>query len=360
MSVVSLTSIGDLFPSPDFPVLYPDLNDEGTFYRMLKRERARSDRRSQRFSLVAFQFDTPAAARSFASVMRRVGHRRLRPADLLGWLDRRRIGVLLPNTSAEGAWTLARDILRLTAIDAPPDYQIYLYPAHTGTCGFMDETPAGERPFVAAMETLFGEKMPLWKRVFDITGALTGLILFFPVCLAITLLIKWVSSGPVLFKQKRVGFLGNPFMCLKFRTMKIESDPSVHKNHVNRLMKAGAPLQKLDATDDRIIPFGTILRKSGLDELPQLLNVLRGEMSIVGPRPECYDILNSYTQWCTRRFDVTPGLTGLWQVSGKNRTTYNEMMRLDIGYVMKRSFWFDIKIILKTVPAIFGQIRGVS
>lgn len=358
MPVAKLTSVQDLFPQPDYQVLYPDLITPRGFQKKLRSERARSDRTGQGFSLIAFQFNRLSQARSFSNVLRRAAHRRLRPADVPGWLDRHRIGVILPNTKADGALTLAEDILKMSMLLAPPEYQIFLYPAYQGELEPVDVSRTGRRPFFASMETLFGEEMPLWKRMTDIIGALAGLILCAPLFLAISLFVKCVSPGPVLFKQKRVGFLGKPFMCLKFRTMKMESDPSVHQKYVDRLIQDGCTMEKLDNRDERIIPYGQILRKTGLDELPQLINILKGEMSIVGPRPECYDILNSYRQWCTRRFDVTPGLTGLWQVSGKNLTSYNEMMRLDIGYIMKRSLWMDIKILLRTIPAIIGQIRG--
>jgi lipopolysaccharide/colanic/teichoic acid biosynthesis glycosyltransferase len=139
--------------------------------------------------------------------------------------------------------------------------------------------------------------------------------------------------------------------------MFVGAETTAHQGYLQHLMKSGAPMVKLDARgDSRIIPFGVLLRSSGLDELPQLINVLRGEMSMVGPRPclayECED----YLPWQWERFNTLPGLTGLWQVSGKNQTTFAEMMQLDISYAREKTLWLDLMIILKTVPAILGQI----
>jgi lipopolysaccharide/colanic/teichoic acid biosynthesis glycosyltransferase len=161
----------------------------------------------------------------------------------------------------------------------------------------------------------------------------------------------------VLFKQERVGFRKKPFVCLKFRTMKIEADTVVHKQYLCDLIKdENKTMVKLDEKDPRIIPFGKILRKTGLDELPQLINILLGDMSIVGPRPCTSYELSEYRTWHQRRFDTKPGLTGLWQVNGKNKTTFVEMMRLDIGYSISKSLLKDLWILIKTFPAVCAQV----
>jgi exopolysaccharide production protein ExoY len=171
----------------------------------------------------------------------------------------------------------------------------------------------------------------------------------------VALYIKCVSKGPILFKQERVGYRGQTFLCFKFRSMKQNADVTGHKNHTIHLIQSSdIPMMKLDAKgDSRLIPFGSLLRASGLDELPQLLNVLRGDMSLVGPRPCVPYEYEQYLPWQKQRFGVAPGLTGLWQVSGKNLTTFNEMINLDIYYGKHQSFWFDLKIIAKTIPALF-------
>ncbi len=175
--------------------------------------------------------------------------------------------------------------------------------------------------------------------------------------LLVGLLIRIVSTGPILFKQERVGYLGERFLCLKFRTMFVDADTKVHQGHLNQLIHSDAPMLKIDSRGDkRIIPFGRLLRATGLDELPQLINVLNGEMSLVGPRPCVSYEYEQYQEWQHERFNTLPGLTGLWQVSGKNRTTFTEMMHLDIQYVRNRSLWLDLKIIFKTVPALLVQV----
>jgi lipopolysaccharide/colanic/teichoic acid biosynthesis glycosyltransferase len=140
--------------------------------------------------------------------------------------------------------------------------------------------------------------------------------------------------------------------------MKVNADNRAHKEYLRELIHSEVPMTKMDAKGDaRLIPMGAFLRSTGLDELPQLINVLRGEMSIVGPRPCIPYESDNYLPWQRERFDTLPGLTGLWQVSGKNKTTFNEMVNLDIAYVRNKSLWLDIQIILKTVPALISQVR---
>jgi lipopolysaccharide/colanic/teichoic acid biosynthesis glycosyltransferase len=196
---------------------------------------------------------------------------------------------------------------------------------------------------------------PAWKRAMDVGFILVATPVVVPLMAVIAFYIKLVSKGAVLFKQERVGFKGQSFTCYKFRSMKPNADVRGHKDHATHLIRrSDLPMIKLDATgDSRLIPFGALLRASGLDELPQLWNVLRGEMSLVGPRPCVRYEYDQYLEWQKLRFDVAPGLTGLWQVSGKNMTTFNEMIKLDIEYGKRRSLWLDLTIISKTIPALF-------
>jgi lipopolysaccharide/colanic/teichoic acid biosynthesis glycosyltransferase len=146
-------------------------------------------------------------------------------------------------------------------------------------------------------------------------------------------------------------------MCFKFRTMFVDADTAAHQGHLLQLMNSNTPMMKMDSQGDpRIIPFGLFLRASGLDELPQLINVLRGEMSLVGPRPCLPYEYGQYLPWQKERFKTVPGLTGLWQVSGKNKTTFVEMVQLDIMYARHRTLGWDLKIILMTVPALVIQL----
>jgi len=199
--------------------------------------------------------------------------------------------------------------------------------------------------------------LPQWKRGLDITLIVMSLPVVLPVSIVIWFIIRFASAGPILFQQQRVGYHGTRFMCLKFRTMLCGAETATHQGLLQNLMKSDAPMVKMDAKGDkRIIPFGKLLRASGLDELPQLINVLKGEMSLVGPRPCLPYEAEQFQPWQTERFNAVPGLTGLWQVSGKNRTTFTKMMQLDIEYSKTKSLFLDLKIIFKTIPALLVQM----
>lgn len=200
--------------------------------------------------------------------------------------------------------------------------------------------------------------IPRWKRALDITLVLLALPLLLPLMFGIAVLIWIVSDGPILFRQERVGLLGSRFMCFKFRTMHANTDTTSHRGHLEELIGSDKPMTKMDVKGDpRIIPLGVPLRSTGLDELPQLINVLLGDMSLVGPRPCIVYEYEKYLPWQKKRFDTVPGLTGLWQVSGKNRTTFDEMIELDIKYSRNKSLLLDLKIIFKTIPALLVQMH---
>jgi lipopolysaccharide/colanic/teichoic acid biosynthesis glycosyltransferase len=196
--------------------------------------------------------------------------------------------------------------------------------------------------------------LPLWKRAIDILGASLGLVLGCPLFLLVAVLIKFTAPGPVFFRQRRLGLGARPFRIWKFRTMHVEADISLHERYVKDLIHSERPLEKLDS-HYRLIPLGKWLRALAIDELPQCINVLVGEMSLVGPRPDVLP-LEEYEPWQRARFDVMPGMTGLWQVSGKNDATFAEMVQLDLTYARQRSLWLDLKILLKTVPALVRQV----
>jgi lipopolysaccharide/colanic/teichoic acid biosynthesis glycosyltransferase len=182
--------------------------------------------------------------------------------------------------------------------------------------------------------------VPSWKRVLDLTCILLSLPLWLPVVIALALWIKFASPGPIFFHQERIGYRGRRFMILKFRTMKVNVETQSHEQYLEQLIHANRPMTKLDSSGDpRIIPGGRLLRATGLDELPQLFNVLRGEMSLVGPRPCTPHEFGRYQKWQQARVNAPPGLTGYWQVNGKNKTTFTEMINLDIHYTEKMSLW---------------------
>jgi len=202
------------------------------------------------------------------------------------------------------------------------------------------------------------------KRFMDVFLSLAGLVALSPLLLVIALLVKLTSKGPVLFRQERVGRFGVPFTFLKFRSMYINNDPSIHREYVAKLISGNAEVGQGGnskgttykiVNDPRITPLGRFLRKSSLDELPQLINVLKGDMSLVGPRPPLPYEFERYRTWHKRRvFEVKPGITGLWQVMGRSRTTFDEMVRLDLRYVRSWSLGLDFRILLETPKAVLS------
>jgi lipopolysaccharide/colanic/teichoic acid biosynthesis glycosyltransferase len=202
------------------------------------------------------------------------------------------------------------------------------------------------------------------KRIIDVLGSLSLLALLSPVFLAIAVAVKLTSEGPVLFRQKRIGEHGTPFTFLKFRSMYTDNDSSQHKEYVRQLIAGQAAKQPTDGngegvfklTDDpRITPLGSFLRRTSLDELPQFLNVLRGEMSLVGPRPPVPYEVEAYATWHRRRLlEAKPGITGLWQVEGRSRVGFDDMVRLDLRYARNCSPWLDLKILIQTPKAVIA------
>jgi lipopolysaccharide/colanic/teichoic acid biosynthesis glycosyltransferase len=194
-------------------------------------------------------------------------------------------------------------------------------------------------------------------RSFDLLLAALTLVLLAPLILAIVLLVRADSPGPAFFRQRRVGRGGREFTMLKFRTMRADADVARHRDYVHSLIRDGGAAARANglyklAVDDRITRLGRLMRKLSLDELPQLWNVVRGDMSIVGPRPVIAYEVDSYPDWWFERFDVKPGITGLWQVSGRSERTYEEMVRLDIDYARRQSLRGDVAIVLKTVVVV--------
>jgi lipopolysaccharide/colanic/teichoic acid biosynthesis glycosyltransferase len=200
------------------------------------------------------------------------------------------------------------------------------------------------------------------KRMMDIAGSALALVVLAPLFLTIAIAIKVCSKGPVFFRQKRIGQFGSCFVFLKFRSMYVNNDASVHQKYVRKLIAGQAERQASNGngegvyklTDDpRVTSLGNFLRRTSLDELPQFLNVFKGEMSLVGPRPALpYEVV-AYDLWHRRRLvQVKPGMTGLWQVTGRNRVKFDEMVRLDLTYARKWSPWLDMKILMRTPRAV--------
>lgn len=359
------------------------------FLRTVERERARSDRNGEPFSILSYEVIDESgqeqATKDFAQFL--IG--RVRSTDIIGWFDERHLAILMPETTPAGAQALALSVAEAFA-DQPtlPSCRIFTYPSdelpwkngepdhdsvglahYTPSLGIMvppavhsTEEPAGDPSCgccsgrAVGLEPLFRIDMPWWKRTMDITLSLAALILLAPIMGLAALLIKSVSPGPILFRQERVGYQGKIFQLYKFRTMHTDADNSGHRKYMSHLIDGDVPMTKIDSgKDPRLIPFGRLLRKSCIDELPQLINVLTGEMSLIGPRPCLPYEAEDFLRWHNRRFDMVPGITGLWQVNGKNKTTFKQMIRYDIQYGKSLSVWLDLKILLKTVPAVVAM-----
>lgn len=234
------------------------------------------------------------------------------------------------------------------------------------------ERDNGNEPDISANLTLYpdikeknGKTAILFiKRFIDVVGSVIALIIFSPFFIIIPLCIRFTSRGPIFFRQERVGHLGRRFTFLKFRTMYINNDSSIHQEYIKKfILEQGSYDTKNEdrgkksvykiKDDPRVTPIGRFLRKSSLDELPQFINVLKGEMSLIGPRPPLPYEVKIYDIWHKRRIiEVKPGITGLWQVNGRSSTTFDEMVRLDIRYIKEWSLWLDIKILFQTPRAV--------
>ncbi|MBC5638994.1 MULTISPECIES: sugar transferase [Clostridia] len=190
------------------------------------------------------------------------------------------------------------------------------------------------------------------KRIIDIVASFTGLILLSPLILIVSMLIKLESKGEVIFKQKRVGLNGKEFYMYKFRSMVINAEEL--KEQLESQNEMSGPMFKIK-DDPRITKVGKFIRKTSIDELPQLINVIKGDMSLVGPRPSLPKEVEKFEQWMMERLEVKPGLTCIWQISGRNNIDFEDWMKLDIKYVRERSFKLDMKLILKTVLVLLGD-----
>lgn len=326
---------------------------EEAFLQELRRERSRSDRSGKHFSLIRFSRTSRLlqAEDRLAAMLQR----RLRKSDSIGWYDANSIAVLLPATTLDGARLYLLDLqTRFPELLAHFETDAESYPVVPAS----PMVPRRQFSYARrAIEEALAPPIPLWKRGLDIFGASVGLILFSPLFLLFPLYLRIVSPGPVFYRQERVGFRGKSFTFLKFRTMHIDNSVNSHASHLRDLIHGNAPMQKLDdRRDPRIIIGARFLRNSALDEVPQFINVLKGDMSLVGPRPCIPYEAEEYLRWHAGRFDVIPGMSGLWQVSGKNRLSFKEMIRLDIAYCRNMSLWLDLKIIALTFPSIVREV----
>jgi lipopolysaccharide/colanic/teichoic acid biosynthesis glycosyltransferase len=327
--------------------------DEKSFRFELSRERVRVDRNGSTLAVLTIELPDDRSSRRDYDFLGRLLTRRLRITDTFGFLSDRRVGVLLPDTSKSGAWKVADDICSVYPVGHDrPDCEVLVYPEdssprHDGNGQREREsTGAGES---ASIDALLARPAPALKRAVDFLGALVGLIASAPLLVLCALAIKLTSRGPVLYAQEREGLAGRRFRMVKLRTMHVNAE------HLQDALRAQSeqdgPAFKL--TDDpRTTWVGRWLRLTSLDELPQLWNVLRGEMSLVGPRPLPTDESLACSPWQRQRLWVTPGMTCTWQISGRSTVSFVEWMRMDIEYVRRRSLVRDLRLLITTPGSI--------
>jgi lipopolysaccharide/colanic/teichoic acid biosynthesis glycosyltransferase len=322
--------------------------------QVLDRERARAERSGEQLSLVTFAGRAGRPDAATVAALRAALRARLRVTDEAGWLDGRHVCAVLPGTGAVGAWKVADDVCTLLPAGVTqPVCAVYTYPVNrtnrAGTAGRELPLAEPEPRQVVALEELFLHPVRFWKRALDVAGALTGLVVLLPLFAVLAAAVKLTSRGPVLFRQWRSGRGGRPFLMYKFRTM--IQDAEAHKTALLELNERDGPAFKIK-DDPRVTPVGRFLRMTSLDELPQLWNVLRGDMSLVGPRPLPCSETAACDLWQRRRLDVTPGLTCIWQVRGRGGVCFADWIRMDVQYIRSVSLAHDLKLLALTVPAV--------
>lgn len=344
---------------------FPFLHSAERFRVLLQTERLRADRAKMEFALVVFHSagkrpsemhrGSSSPFRRFAAALKL----RMRFTDYAGFCGEtgEDVGVLLWDTDGFGVDAFLRSLRELVPAADFPRFEIYHYPSEPPY--FDDDPPFGNEeravirrdnlheplPRTKPLEVMFLQRLPWWKRGLDVLGAALGLVLLSPLMLLTAALIKLTSRGPVFFQQQRDGLGGRPFTIYKFRTM--HADAEARKAELRSCSEQDGPAFKM-TSDPRTTTLGRYLRKTCLDELPQLWNVLKGDMTLVGPRPLESQEARQITGFGRRRMEVTPGLTCIWQVEGKSRVSFVEWMRMDVRYLAGRRFLRDLKLIGRT------------
>jgi lipopolysaccharide/colanic/teichoic acid biosynthesis glycosyltransferase len=348
---------------------------ENVFHSMLTLERRRAERSRKPFVLMLLDANLEnGAAEEILRQSIGVVVSCKRETDLVGWYKRDAIlGIIFSEVNMEGDLPITETLRakmetafvkhlgreRATKIAI----SLHVFPESWDKDG--SGWAADSKLYPDLKRKVSRKRLPLIiKRVIDLAGSAGLLLVLSPILAVIVALIKLTSKGPVIYKQERLGQFGERFKCLKFRTMYTNNDPKIHQEYVQQFIAgkdgldnskgSDKPLYKL-VKDPRVTFIGGFLRKTSLDELPQFWNVLRGEMSLVGPRPPVPYEFEVYDIWHRRRvLEVKPGVTGLWQVSGRNRTRFDEMVRLDLRYCQSWSIWLDVKILFATPWAVFN------
>jgi len=355
--VSALTSAFSANRAPGLQLLSEELFDDA-----LVRERKRADRFEEPFVLFLLTIQGPRGRESWKLLIEALTQS-AQDTDVIGWFRQDTIiGLVRPITTGdatEEASGLAVKMKRALGRGGRPD--------GLSRCSLCWEvySPSGARMPSAVIEAE-RRRTPqqtfrnATKRVLDVVGSAVLLITLAPIFALVSALVKLTSKGPVFFPQERVGAEGRPFKMVKFRTMHANADPGIHQRYVEDFIRSSSVARTTEqifkiVNDPRVTPVGHFLRRSSLDELPQFWNVLKGEMSLVGPRPPLPYEVAKYKSWHKRRLlEAKPGITGAWQVNGRSRTTFEEMVRLDLRYARTHSVWTDLKIIAATPKAMIS------
>ena len=350
------------------------LNEE-SFKRMIAIERKRTERSREPFLLMLVEAGIPQRAEKHGKPLDRILTAMLsstRETDLVGWYkDRITVGVMFTGLAVDDKNVVLSTILSRVSAALRDELTTEQFSQISLSFHFFPDQWDHENSGRPSNPTLYPDlfssnhekrSLLIVKRAMDIAGSALMLVLCAPLLLIVAAMVKATSKGPVLFRQHRVGQYGRRFTFLKFRSMRVDNDPSVHREYVTKLIAGeanriqastkGTGVYKL-ANDNRITRIGMFLRKTSLDELPQFINVLKGDMSLVGPRPPIPYELAAYQTWHRRRvLEVKPGITGLWQVTGRSQVKFDDMVRLDLRYATSWSPWLDLKILLRTPGAV--------
>jgi lipopolysaccharide/colanic/teichoic acid biosynthesis glycosyltransferase len=372
--IASLDFSADVLPVEDRGVL-----NEEAFHRMISLERKRTERSGKPFLLMLLDMGNgPRSDKSEKALDKILSALSLstRETDITGWYKKNSVvGVMFTEFGAEDRNSILSTIMTRVSETLRNNLSSRQFGVISISFHLFPEEWNQDIPQRPSNPTLYPDLTRrdnakkffcVTKRIMDFAGSALALLLFAPILLVIAIAIKLTSEGPVFFRQKRVGQYGEQFVFLKFRSMYVNNDASEHKQFVQQLIAGNAVSNGSDKTgpavykltnDRRITRVGGFLRKTSLDELPQFWNVLRGEMSLVGPRPPVSYEVEAYDIWHRRRLlEAKPGITGLWQVNGRSRVTFDEMVRLDLRYAKTWSPWMDVKILLRTPGAVvFGD-----
>ncbi len=359
------------------PVTDREVLDQASFQRMISLERKRSERSRKPFLLMLLDVGRYLPSEKNGKVLHKILSAlslSTRETDVTGWYQNQSVvGVMFTEISIDDRGSILSTMMARVGETLRSNLTLeqfnqismsfHLFPEDWDHD--LPERPSNPLLYPDLSERENSKRVPVaLKRLMDIVGSILAIIAFSPALAAIALAVKLTSRGPVLFKQRRVGQYGKSFVFLKFRSMYVNNDASAHREYVKKLIGGQADRKPAEGTqglykltnDPRITKVGAFLRRTSLDELPQFFNVLCGEMSLVGPRPAIAYEVEAYETWHRNRVLVAkPGITGLWQVDGRSRVQFDDMVRLDLRYARSWSPWMDVKILLRTPAAMFGE-----